>query len=518
MRPSRRAAYAKLAKLTDITAANGTVFEFYSPGYTGITMQALHLLASRVRHEETRIRARAMMARLALTTALHIHPATRCLAGPFSRAYAVELLGNRVFSAERIREWIRNGMAPAWIERVLDRTPPLPMQIDEAAVMDWDLAATTYLDEPFSMGLASREVSRQTATLIIQYPRPEPERPGIILSRYLINDTCANPIAADSQHAQHPLPYESGKFLGVQSGPRAICLYAPRTLAHPFSLAPCSMDEWHSAKAAVIWTRRDDVDGIWIDGAPVQSLPADVPGGAVVTIASGPIYTALRPLSRTDLGCGAPLRLTETQGMLAFEMHNYLGPPRSHGDAVEPMSRFYRGQPQCGFYVEVAARDAYPDGPAFAQAIAQGEVTDDCAPEVTSYMDDKKRPWSVAYARDGHTLGIEIDLMNWKLLRRWTEQGDLEYAMLECPVARQSLTGRVEVGAAVLECAPAPAWLYADAEGDLYIAGYHGEPGPLAITTPTGRVQIDNMGAGTVVIDQGAVTVEALGNPRIHGV
>jgi hypothetical protein len=242
-------------------------------------------------------------------------------------------------------------------------------------------------------------------------------------------------------------------------------------------------------------------------------LPADVPEDAVVVVESGPLYTAVLPLKRTDLGCGAPVRLTEAHGMLALEMYNYQGPPRVHND-LEPMSRFYRGQSQCAFFVETAPRDAYPNGAAFAETVAQGVITEGCGPEVTAYMEKAFRPWRLAYERDGLELGIEIDLMNWTLEHRWTEEGELAYSMLDSPVARQSDSGRVAVGNAALECPAFPAWLYADEDRDLYVAGYHGEPGPFTMITPDARVQIDEMTLGTVVYDHGHVTVDALGNPE----
>jgi len=85
--------YEKLKALTDLTAQYGTVYEFYSPGYTQVTVDALHRLASLTTDEPTRIRARTMIARLALTTALHVHNATGRLAGPFSRAYHDQVVG-----------------------------------------------------------------------------------------------------------------------------------------------------------------------------------------------------------------------------------------------------------------------------------------------------------------------------------------------------------------------------------------------------------------------------------------
>jgi hypothetical protein len=120
-------------------------------------------------------------------------------------------------------------------------------------------------------------------------------------------------------------------------------------------------------------------------------------------------------------------------------------------------------------------------------------------------------PYVAAYRRDGQELGLEVDLMTWQLLRRWTDAGELDWPMLESPVARETETGRVEVGQATLACDQGPAWLLASPETGRWVAGYLGlEPTSLALTTPQGTVKVANMGAGMVILDRGEVTVEAV--------
>ena len=100
--------------------------------------------------------------------------------------------------------------------------------------------------------------------------------------------------------------------------------------------------------------------------------------------------------------------------------------------------------------------------------------------------------------------------MEWELKRRWTQDGELGWPMLESPVARQNADGRVEVGGAVLTCGKAPAWLFADPTGRLWAAGYHGPPAPLTLTVPGGRVELAAMGIGTIVWRNGKASIEAL--------
>jgi hypothetical protein len=266
----------------------------------------------------------------------------------------------------------------------------------------------------------------------------------------------------------------------------------------------------HSAKAAFIWTQRKWVDEIWIGARRITSLPADVPPGDVVVVGSGDALFALLLLTRTDLGRDAPIRLVERAGDLVLEIYNYLGSEKSFWEMGWP-GAFYRGKPQCGVYLEVAERAVYPDGRAFAQVVASGTLCDETAAPFT-YAGEGERPWTVEYTRAGHTLGIEVDLMAWALKRRWTQDGEVGWPMLESPMARQSRSGHIEVGGATLDCGTEAAWLFASPDTGRYVAAYHGlRPAPLTLTVPGGTVEIAEMGTGVVVWDNGAVTVEAVG-------
>ena len=261
---------------------------------------------------------------------------------------------------------------------------------------------------------------------------------------------------------------------------------------------------------------------IWAGDRPVEELPVEIHPGEVVVVASGGAYAAVRVLTRTDIGRDAPLRLREIQGDLVLEVYNYLGQEKPFWEMSWP-GAFYQGKPQCGFYFEMAERDVYPDGRTFGRVVASGELIDQAqAPFV--YDGTHPRPWTVSYARDGQELGIEVDLMEWKLRRRWTQNGELGFPMLESAVARQSRSGEIRLGGAVLQWhalagAPgggsqelAPAWLFACPESGRWAAGYTGsQPVALSLALPGGQVEVQAMAVGTVVWDQGQVSVDAVG-------
>jgi hypothetical protein len=479
--------------------------EYNSPTYAAVTLRALQRLTDLVKHQETRIRARTVAARLGLSAALHIHPGTGRWAGPHSRAYHPTVVCETEAEINLMKRWIEDGALPAWTADALDRRPA-SMQVIETA--DTGSGITTHHSPSFTLGVSSKEYGGQSDVLMIHYVRKNADRPGVVYTRYLLNDKWLG----DSYHATDRTRsrnlIDEGQFFGVQDGPRAIGVYAPA------SLGDCA-----SAKAALIWTQRDLIDEIWVGDQRIQDLPATVPPGQTVVVASGEALVAIRPLAISDLGREAPIRLVETAGDLVLEIYNYLGPKKSFWDMRWP-GAFYKGRVRCGFYAEVAERSDYADGGAFSQALANGILRDEAdAPFV--YAGEGERLWTVEYARDGKALGLQVDLMAWRLKRRGTQAGDPGWPMLESPIARETRDGQVSVGNATLTCGKQAAWLFASPEAGRWAAGYHGpEPAPLTLTVPAGKVEIEAMGTGTVVWDHGAVTIEAValrGTPRVTG-
>ncbi|MBN1247036.1 MAG: hypothetical protein JXC32_05220, partial [Anaerolineae bacterium] len=261
---------------------------------------------------------------------------------------------------------------------------------------------------------------------------------------------------------------------------------------------------------------RELIDEVWIGDRRIEALPAEVPPGEVVVVGAGEVWFALRPLTRTDLGRDAPIRLTEIGSDLVLELYNYRGPAKDFWELGWPGAFFY-GHPQCGIYLEVAERAAYSDGAAFAETVARGVLTDETAPPFT-YAGERERLWTIAYARDGEALGIEVDLMAWALKRRWTQDGEIGWPMLEAPMAKETRTGHIATGEAALDWGDTaagdqgPGWLFVSPETGRYVAAYHGlHPVPLTLTVPEGKVEIQAMATGVVVWDRGDVSVDAVG-------
>ena len=507
----------KLLRWLEFTDRSGTFYEYNCPGYTGMSVERLAELAEFSGDEEIRTIARVFAARAGISALLHAHPRTGRWAGPFCRAYQPQIEAKGPPESGWMRSWLESGKLPGWAAAALE-DKRLPLEVKETSDAAGQQAMTTYMEDAFALGVASKDLSSQanrfvegeSSVFIAHFAAGE--ETGVLVSKYILDEKWLGDFRTTPSRSNMQLQPDEGRFWGVQDKTRAIGLYAPRVIG---ARQPCS-----GLKLALIWMRRDLVDEIWVGDEKVESLPAAVPEGATVVVGSGEMLTAVRPLTHTSLSHGAPIRLVERKGNLALEVYNYEGPAKTFWELGWPGS-FYQGMPQCGFYAEVAARADYADGAAFAREVAAGDLGDEAEAPFTYDGGDEERLWKVEYGRGGRTLGIEVDLMQWKLKRRWDQGGEQGWPMLESPLARQDRDGRVEAGGAVLECGKAAAWVLASPERRCWAAAYHGpEAAALVFSVPDGTVKIESMGTGTVVWDNGRVTVEAndlRGTPQVEG-
>src|SRR5690606_38255473 len=217
---------------------------------------------------------------------------------------------------DQLKEWISKGYLPDWVWDAVAQ-PTEERDVIESAYPAMNLGLSTHLGPCFALGTAAAGLGEQSNVMIACYDRPGSARPGVFYTRYLTNDKWLGDFAHQTDRSSSRLIADEGRFFGLQRGPRAIGLYAPRSLGRT-----------NSAKTALIWTDRRQIDEIWIDDRRVTSLPADLKPGSVVVIGSGCVLFAVRPFTITDLGHEAPLRLVERNGDLMLELHNYLGPEK----------------------------------------------------------------------------------------------------------------------------------------------------------------------------------------------
>lgn len=463
--------YGKLIAWIAYTNRHGHPLEYNSPTYTAVTLRALKRLVDFVQHEEIRQLAQAMTARLALSVALHLHAGTGRWAGPHGRAYQPSVVCETPPERELVQGWLDDGTIPAWVGELL--TPPAEaFQVTETAERDRNLALTTYQTPAFALGTASNSFNPQANVCMLHYQRPQAERPGVLYTRYLTDDKWFG----DAYHATdrtktRNLPDE-GDFFSVQAANRMIGVYAPQNFR-----------QGRSAKAVLIWTQRTQIDELWVGETLVTSLPHPVALNQIIVVGSGAVYIAVCPLTVTALGKAPPIQLVERDGDLVLECYNYQGPDKRFWEMGWP-GAFYKGKPIVAFYLEVCERTAFPNGQAFANAVASGAFTQHLDAPFT-YAAVGERHYAVSYARQGEEIGLLLDLMGWQLKRRWTASGDLGWPPLASPQAQQADSGQVVLGDAVLSSDQGPLWLAALQPPHTYAIGYLGlQPATLTLTTP----------------------------------
>ena len=505
-----RRGVAKLRTWMNVIDKSGIPHEYNSPTYSFVSIDALYKIVKFSAHREARTLAQLIVSRIALSLALRLYMPKPCrLAPPHCRAYYPDLVCERTAEATTFSQLITQGKIPYWLETVLNHRQ-IPMTVTETSDAGAGTVISSYLDSEYSLGVASQElatqsnrfISNQSNVFSIHYTRDNQSAPGVVFSRYLINDKWLGDYRTTPSRSSNRVFRDEGSFRGVLAGSRAIGLYTSRELD---AWSRCS-----SAKAALIWSRAEDVEELWVNGSRIGNLPADVPERSVIVVACGNVYVVVRPLDRTKLGVHAPIRIVEHRGCLVLEMYNYLGPDKTFWELANPGS-FFQGYVRNGFYVEVVARNHYASGKAVYESLASGQINEELD-EAQTFDGDSSRKWSVSYSGDDRSLGIEVDLMRWRIQRRWSDGQDMGYPMLSSPVAIENRSGSMEVGNARLHCGNDAAWLVAIPEADLWVGAYHGpERSSFTLEVPDGRVHIERLEAGMVVWDKKQVTVDAIG-------
>ena len=504
-----RRGIAKLRRWLNAIDKSGIPHEYNSPTYSFVCIEALQKVLANSEHHEACTLAQLIIARIGLSVALRLHPKTGRLAPPHCRAYYPALICASDPEAAAFAKLIEQGKAPGWLATVL-KHQPTPRMVTETSDAIAGTVISSYLDAEFSIGLASQElatqsnrfISNQSNVFAVHYTVNGRATPGVVFSRYLINDKWLGDYRTTPSRTNDHVFRDEGSFRGVLAGSRAIGMYTSRELD---AWSRCS-----SAKAALIWSRAEDVDEIWVDGSRIADLPADLPDRSVIVVGCGNVYIAVRPLERARLGVDAPLRMVEHRGSLILEMYNYRGPDKTFWELANP-GAFFQGYVHNGFYVEVISKSPYRSGEEVFAGLSNDRFHEHLD-EARTFDGVNARRWSVAHSRDDRQLGIEIDLMRWRIERRWDHKGGLRFPMLASPLAIQARTGQVSVGNARLRCGKDAAWLVGLPEAELWVGAYHG-PGKSTLTleTPTGQVHIESLEAGMVLWDRGQVTIDATG-------
>jgi hypothetical protein len=477
--------YLKMRRWFDRTRESGIPTEYNSPGYTMLAIEVLGRLAATTTHEETKSLAAVACARIATSAALRINPVTRRWGGPFGRAYRGSVLAEGPSETKHLEELVEAGLAPEWITDVVNHRT-LPQEVVETSDIDNKTAITTYHSKSFSLGVATRELSTQSNRFIgsqtqafdLRYTSPKLGTISTMTTRYLHDDMWLGKYRVTPSRGWSDVFPDEGSFRGVQRGATAIGVAMSRKLG---------AEQMHNrAYLALVWTDAESVESIYVNGEPVADLPCDISQDSDVFVKTETMLIGTRVLGHTALNSNAPIRLVERDGMIALEIHNYLGPEKTFWELANP-GGFFHGLPYCAFYTEVAEQDQWENAEEFMTEFSSGVSGADLQ-ESPGTGDANQRSVAASYSRAGQSLGIDVDLVSGEMIRRFTEQGDMDLPKLTSTTAVHSDISPIEIGDARLEFGSGDAWLLAMPEIDLWVAGIQGDsPTDVTLTTATGR-------------------------------
>lgn len=497
------------------TYDSGGVSELNSPVYTNLVIEVMSLLADLSKDQEAATLARLISSRIALVYALRIHPQTGRLAGPFSRCYRPQLLGEAGPEKDFIKRAIERGELPGWMESVL-HSLPLPADLLEGYDHEKGLFYTTHMSESFTMGVATSELTTQENRYIagqsnvftMNFKTPEEKMGGLVFTRYSMDENWLGDFQPNAGRPTVQFLLDEGRFHGVANSNHAIGVYSPKF-----------MGAWQTrsaAKMVLVVSKSEYVREILVNGEVVESVPCDLPDKALVCFEFEETLLGIRLFDRTDLWAKAPIQLIEREGELLLEVYNYKGPNKTFWELANPGS-FYKGQPKCAFYAEAVEKSAYASLKSFSAEMATSSFRDESSIAENRSSNGSNRPWILECKRDGNAVGISVDLNDWKLLRRWNEKGDLDYPLLESPVARQSSGGIIEVEGARLDCGQAKVWIYGNQQSQLYVAGgIADEATDLRLEIPGQSMVVKDFRYGLIQVEAGEVELDANPEARVQ--
>jgi hypothetical protein len=488
--------YLKMRLWFDRTRKSGIPTEYNSPPYTTLAIEVLGRLSSTTMHEETRVLTAVAAARMAISAGIRINPETRRWAGPFGRAYRDAVLAEGPSEIQRLQQLMQAGLAPEWITDVINHRE-LPQEVVETSDVDSHTVVSTYHSKSFSLGVASRELSTQSNRFIaaqtqafdLRYSVPKLGKIATMTTRYLHDDMwLGNYRVTPSRGWDHVFP-EEGSFRGVQRGPTAIGVAMSRKLG---------AEQAHNrAYLAVVWTDAASIESIYVNGNLVTDRPLEISVESDICVVTETLMIGTRVLGRTTLGANAPIRLVEHDGMISLEIHNYLGPTKTFWELANP-GAFFHGLPFCAFYTEVAERDQWEAVEQFMTEFSSGISAADLQ-ESPGSGNANQRKLEARYSRLGQTLGIEVDLVTGELMRRFTEQGDMDLPKMTSSIALHSDSSPIIIGEARLDFGAGDAWLLSLPEQELWVAGIQGDkPTDVTLTTERGEQHFQGMTSGLI--------------------
>lgn len=439
-----------LDSLQRLLRRRGALSEYCSPTYTAITLTCLAEIVERSEHPDARALASEAEQKIWRELLARFHPATSFLAGPFSRAYTVDLcghlhnahivlyqvLGDVVFVNPvnhfypPIERQILHGASPtavsghvAWqstptfhvpvdaVEMALDRRAPRVVRSNAeqaafprnfwkmerhprtplAEVAAGPMNTYSYIHTDYAFGVCDRPFldGAQSTPFHLVYRRSAGTSlrdVATLFSRYVIDDR-------PPTSPEH-IP-EQGRALAVAHESTAMLLYRAQPTWGGFtSTADYADSPVRSLKLSLLMpTFYGRAQSVWLGEQQAVDFTGESVQPVSIFVEDGPIYFAIKPLVNTNLGRRAAVRLERVNDFDMISLINYEGAGRTFSEA-ELMTCLN------GFVIELAAKSDWPSFEAFRAFHTAPDVLDQYAP------DDGMR--HVRYRRPG--LELEMDV------------------------------------------------------------------------------------------------------------
>ncbi len=422
----RRQGQDKLQDWIVFTSCNGHVLEYNSPTYAAVTIRALAQLRDTVQCPDTALLAEIMLSRLGLSFALHLHKATGRLAGPHARAYQPSITGAAAPELQQFRQWLANGILPAWLARLRDQLPAT-YAVREGILSALECEMTTYVTPSFALGSTSRSLHPQGNHVIAHHVAGEGERAGVFYTRYILDDKWLGDFYHPTDRSNTRNLLDEGEFLGTQHNRALLGCYAPRIGNAMF----------RSAKASFIWTRAALVRQVRVNDVVVDRYPCAAPHDSRIVVTTDSTHYVLQPLHVSSLLSVPTLVLDRRAGDLVCDLYHYKAEqPKRFWDLNWP-GAFYKGRPACLFYLELVDRSAVSSYKALAAYMTQVHLDCQIAPAHTRTRPAETRLLQARAEGPAGALAMAIDLMDFAFARPGNTMQGKETAKLESPVAVQ---------------------------------------------------------------------------------
>ena len=433
-----------LEEVVALLDRRGVLSEYNSPNYSPLSLHAFAELANYTTDPKIRETALQVEGRIWLDILTHYHPETCKMAGPHSRAYMIDcvahissvhyvlysLLGdamkvnpaNTIFRGKTgdprlvlhhhlpfMQLSAYHLMSPDYhcpthlVEFALNRQYPFEIKATTEVMSfpeqfphpgprrnypgGFGVIHTTMTSD-YALGTTMREFATGVSTncfhLVYRKRRPVESQAdiGAVFSRYLSNEKVPQHRNRYPGRSGEIQLLDEGRKIAFHSGQTALVLYTPKLF--------CARDT-KSLKLSVLFpTHYRTVEALWIGGQQVaientkERILAESQTPVDVIVKDGPLCIGLRPVSLTDHGRKAAVKVEMLNRFLMVSFYNYEGPSRDF--TLEELDRTSNG-----FIAEIRTLDKIQDTEEFRHVLLDASIED-----VTSGHDRK-----VQYKRNG---------------------------------------------------------------------------------------------------------------------